>query len=208
MPLPRGVIFDLDGTLTVGQPWAFKFLRSLLNVPSTSPILSYVNALAPGERSDALRTVRCIERLAMKKMVPTPGLRHLLSYLREHSIPTGVLTRNFSEPVRWLEEQWLEGYKFDEVLTREEEEEVRAKPEADGIVEIAKRWGTIGKDVWMIGDMEDDIVAGERAGAKTVYVVGAAGGDPALKDRVDMSIERLDELIPMLESEKMSKLEM
>lgn len=120
-----------------------------------------------------------------------------------------MLTRNIPDPVHWLEEKWLGGFRFDEVVTREDEG-VRVKPDGDGIVEIARRWGRRAGEVWMVGDSEDDVCAGERAGARTVLVKRRGqgegerweGGGDGWEGRADWRVERLDELIPVLEGQK------
>ena len=102
---------------------------------------------------------------------------------------------------------------FSPIITREFKP---PKPLPDGILHIARAWGAIdggivpkglGLDrflpVVMVGDSVDDMAAGRDAGALTVLLRSVGKGqseDLAIDERTDVVIDRLDELISLLEA--------
>lgn len=56
-----------------------------------------------------------------------------------------------------------------------------------------------GKGLIMVGDSIDDMTAGFRAGAATVLLVNEVNRELATHEHTDLVIERLDELIDVLE---------
>lgn len=75
--------------------------------------------------------------------------------------------------------------------TAEEEEEEEAE-------EVVKEVGDA-SELIMVGDSVDDMTAGRRAGAATVLLVNDANRELADHEHTDLVIERLDDLIDVLE---------
>jgi HAD superfamily hydrolase (TIGR01509 family) len=127
----------------------------------------------------------------MVTQVPQPGLAPLMQYLDARGTPKGICTRNFDAPVVHLLTKFLPGSRFEPVITREFEP---PKPHPAGVLECARRWEVQGADVVMVGDSSDDMVAGRRAGAMTVLLVG--GGNEAVREReeTDAWVRSLAEL--------------
>jgi len=85
------------------------------------------------------------------------------------------------------------------------------KPSPAGILHIAQAWGvdtsgaspdaSSGKPIplIMVGDSIDDIIAGYDAGALTVLVKSPGKEDLESDERTHVVVERLDELIGLLE---------
>jgi phosphoglycolate phosphatase-like HAD superfamily hydrolase len=90
------------------------------------------------------------------------------------------------------------------------------KPSPAGILHIAKAWGVEASSetrteaststqqhslpLIMVGDSIDDIIAGYDAGALTVLVKSPGKEDLERDERTHVIVERLDELIGLLES--------
>ena len=85
------------------------------------------------------------------------------------------------------------------------------KPSPAGILHIAKAWGIdtsgasphpeTGKQLplVMVGDSIDDIIAGYDAGALTVLVKSPGKEELEVDERTHVVVERLDELVGLLE---------
>ena len=101
-----------------------------------------------------------------------------------------------------------DGARFWPVVTRDFNP---PKPHPAGILHIAKSWGlTKNKEgegegegdasgLIMVGDSMDDMLAGRRAGAATVLLLHGDNGHVKGEGVVDLVVDRLDELVGVLE---------
>jgi phosphoglycolate phosphatase-like HAD superfamily hydrolase len=94
LPLPsapalNGIIFDVDGTLTVPQPWMFTKMRRLLGIPKERDILAHVAA------AGGMEVVVEVEKEAMAGMQVGQGVRECLEWLQERGVRKALLTRNY-----------------------------------------------------------------------------------------------------------------
>lgn len=67
----------------------------------------------------------------------------------------------------------LSGYKFDDIFycpDLEESNSFRRKPNPGMILEAADKWNIDLTNSYMIGDSESDIIAGKKAGVKTILI--------------------------------------
>ncbi|HWI39992.1 MAG TPA: HAD family hydrolase [Verrucomicrobiae bacterium] len=183
-------IFDLDGTLTV-PVHDFAAIRQELGIPDGGDILEHV-ASAPAESAVLMRErLRLIEDELALRTRPAEGALALLQALRRNGARMGVLTRNTREvALRTLE---LIGaadcFPEQDVLGRDE---ARPKPDPDGILALAGRWGADPAATVMVGDYLYDLQAGRRAGATTVHV--ERGPVPRWPELADVVVAGLDEL--------------
>ena len=70
-------------------------MRSAVGIPKHIDILDYIYSL-PGQKQDeAFAKIQDIERQAMAKQVPQPGLVALMEYLDRKGIKKAICTRNF-----------------------------------------------------------------------------------------------------------------
>ena len=181
----------------------FGEMRSALGITKSVDILDHIYSLPSSEQPAAHEKIRTIERTAMSSQQPQPGLVPLMSYLESKGIPKGICTRNFDMPVTHLLKKFLEGKKFEPIVTREFRP---PKPHPAGILSIATAWGfTKGEEgdasqLIMVGDSIDDMTAGYKAGAATVLLVNEANVHLAEHEHTDLCISRLDELIEVLEN--------
>ncbi|KJZ78243.1 hypothetical protein HIM_02281 [Hirsutella minnesotensis 3608] len=199
----RGVVFDMDGTLCEPQTYMFAEMRAALGIAKTIDILHHVDALPPDQQPAAFEAIRDIERRAMELQVPQPGIADLMAYLDAHGVRKAICTRNFDVPVQNLLTKFLAGSVFSPVVTRSFRP---PKPDPAGILHIAADWGLVDGDgnpdasgLIMVGDSIDDMTAGRKAGATTVLLVNHVNEHLMLHQHTDMTIKRLDELIPILE---------
>ncbi|KAF5125226.1 putative uncharacterized hydrolase [Metarhizium anisopliae] len=196
-PKLQGIVFDMDGTLCLPQTHMFADMRRALGIPKTTDILQHIESLPPPRQATASEAVRSIERQAMASQAPQPGLAALMAYLDDRAVPKAICTRNFDVPVRHLLDTFLPASPFDPVVTRAFKP---PKPDPAGILHIARRWGLPGAaGLIMVGDSIDDMAAGRRAGAATVLLVNGVNGGLAAHEYTDLVIERLDDLVAILE---------
>lgn len=125
----------------------------------------------------------------------------------ENHSPTNDPTH--STPVEHLLRNHLPNHisAFSPIVTRDFRP---PKPSPAGILHIAEAWGVEVPStapsssppqlpLIMVGDSIDDIIAGYEAGALTVLVKSAGKEELERDDRTHVVIERLDELIGLLE---------
>nr|POE54309.1 putative uncharacterized hydrolase [Quercus suber] len=214
----KGVVFDMDGTLCEPQNYMFGLMRSSVGIPKSSDILDHVHALPEPEQTEALRKIQEIEREAMAKQVPQPGLVTLMEWLDRQGVKKGICTRNFDAPVTHLLTTHIPAHivPFSPVITRAFRP---PKPSPAGILHIAHAWGLVANadvpasppsqrrlPLVMVGDSIDDMVAGRDAGALTVLLKSEGKEDLEQDDRTDVVVARLDDLIELFESGLESRL--
>lgn len=73
----------------------FADMRSAVGIPKHIDILDYIYSLPDQQQVEAFAKVQDIERLAMAKQVPQPGLVALMEYLDRNGIKKAICTRNF-----------------------------------------------------------------------------------------------------------------
>lgn len=176
----------------------FTDMRKALNIPKSIDILHHIESLPSHHQPAATEAIRSIERQAMAAQTPQPGLATLMNYLDTESIPKAICTRNFDVPVQHLLDKFLPESPFHPVVTREFKP---PKPDPAGILHIARNWGLEdAQGLIMVGDSIDDMAAGRRAGAATVLLVNDVNGRLVKHEYTDLVIERLDELVGILEN--------
>jgi len=202
LPVLKGVVFDMDGTLCEPQTYMFTDMRNALGITKATDILGHIESLPPSEQETALEAIRAIERKAMAAQTPQPGLANLMSYLDRRSIPKAICTRNFDVPVRNLLDNHLAGSVFHPIVTRDFRP---PKPDPAGILHIARHWGLLregeadASGLIMVGDSMDDMTAGRKAGAATVLLANDVNKELLDHDHTDLVIRSLDELVDILE---------
>ncbi|KAG1654128.1 hypothetical protein FOA52_012180 [Chlamydomonas sp. UWO 241] len=171
-PVIRGVVFDMDGTLTV-PCIDFALMKQRAGVPQDKDILDTINGwedVACRER--AFAAILEMEEDALANMRVMPGCTELCAFLDAQQVPRGLITRNVRAGVRHFHDFHLvpSGARaFEPAITRECDFEYKPSPAA--LVHICKAWGVAPGEAVMIGDsVKDDIVCGNRAGAVTILL--------------------------------------
>lgn len=191
----------------------FTAMRKAFDIPKSVDILEHIHSLPEDEQPAAHGKIEAIERDAMREQVPSAGLVQLLECLDRHKIRKAICTRNFDTPVTHLLTTHVPGHidAFSPVITRGFRP---PKPSPAGILHIAKAWGVVpesdtlpenGKKhpdipLIMVGDSIDDIVAGYEAGALTVLLKSPGKEDLEEDERTHVAVDRLDDLVELLES--------
>ncbi|KAJ3358844.1 hypothetical protein GGF32_009940 [Allomyces javanicus] len=193
----RGIVFDMDGTLTV-PILDFALMRTRLSLRAGEDILAHVHALPETSpvRIRAETIIREMEHEAMLAMEMAPGYHALMQFLESARIPKAILTRNNMDPVDHLLQHHASGYKFEPVVTRDT---VRpTKPFPDPLEHIARLWNIPAAEILMVGDGTDDVKCAQAAGAMACYVHTIDNGAHHALVDPDTRIEHLDELRALL----------
>lgn len=185
-----GVLFDLDGTLTLPMI-DFPALKATLGLPPDGDILSEIAAFPPRRRARAMARLEAEEAEAARNATAAPGAVELLSDLARRGIYTFILTRN-SRACLDLTLQRL-GLEVDFSLAREE---AAPKPDPDGVLRACRRFRIPSEHLLVVGDYKFDIEAGRAAGCPTALVTG--GRRPHFHCEPTFTVENLPDLHGMI----------
>lgn len=189
----------------------FAEMRSACAIPKSEDILDYIHSLPEQQQHEAFAKIQSIERKAMSEQVPQEGLVALMEFLDGSGVRRGICTRNFDAPVTHLLTHHLPSHlePFAPIITRDFRP---PKPSPAGILHIAQAWQLTSTasvpetspdsrplPLIMVGDSVDDMAAGRDAGALTVLLRSAGKEELEGDERTDVVVERLDELIGLLE---------
>lgn len=166
---PRGIIFDLDGTL-VDSGLDFDLMRQEMGIPAGHTILEALESAPDAEAERMWRIVAEHELRGVERATVLPGVREFLHQLAQRGIHRGVLTRNSrASAAATLARLELE---IETVVSREDGP---VKPDPAGVLAICRRWQLDPHECVMVGDYRFDIEAGRQAGARTVLFTGSGG---------------------------------
>ena len=160
----KGVLFDLDGTLTRMNIDLSK-VRKRLNIKE-GPILEYLNNLKPEERDRGYRLLEEVEDKAVRSARLQKGARRLLDFLSEKGIKKGIVTRNSRSSVNIILKRY--SLSFDVILTRED---APVKPSGEPLLLAGRLLNEKPSELIFIGDYKFDILSGQAAGVRTILLV-------------------------------------
>ena len=89
----KGVIFDMDGTLTV-PVLNFKEVRASLKLAPGVDTLTTVLQYPPEKKAQAMKIIEEFEEEGIEKMSLQPGVLDLLHYIAERGVRRALMTRN------------------------------------------------------------------------------------------------------------------
>ncbi|KAL2506498.1 Haloacid dehalogenase-like hydrolase domain-containing protein [Abeliophyllum distichum] len=172
-PRLRGVVFDMDGTLTVPVidfPAMYRTVlgeKEYLKIKSENPtgidILHHIETWSPDKQKRAYEIIADFEKQGMDRLQIMPGASELCGFLDSRNIRRGLITRNVKEAVDLFHIRF--GMIFSPALSREFRP---YKPDPAPLLHICTTWGVQADEVMMIGDsLKDDVACGKRAGAFT-----------------------------------------
>ncbi|MQL76805.1 hypothetical protein Taro_009191 [Colocasia esculenta] len=170
----RGVVFDMDGTLTVPAIDFGGMYREVLGeetytaLRSATPhgsidILHHIETWAPPAQQKAYEIILRFEREGLERLQIMPGAAELCGFLDAQQVKRGLITRNVKDSVDLFHA--LFGMEFTPALSREFRP---YKPDPAPLLHICSTWNVDPSEVMMIGDsLRDDVACGKRAGAFT-----------------------------------------
>jgi phosphoglycolate phosphatase len=198
IPLPRAVLFDLDGTLSDSLPdihAALDTARRELGLPGVTPeqvrgwvgcgaamlvahSLGHDDETAPDVRRVLPRFLAIYESHADERSTLYPGVGEALDLLRAHGVRLAVTT---NKPAR-AADALLAGLgvleRFEVVVTPDLAG--TRKPDAAFIRFALERLGVAAGDALVVGDGLPDLHAARGAGVACVALLGGYGDKAAL----------------------------
>lgn len=195
----RGIIFDMDGTLTL-PILDFKGLRAKLGIDDSTDILEFASSRPPDVKEKVYTMIEEWEADGNANMKLRPYLHELFYFLKEEGLNVALLTRNNRAAVDTFVASFLAGdtkdlFKnendmFSVILTRDF---TPVKPHPAPAQHICRKWNVPEESVVFVGDDLQDIQCGLNAGTVTTLVNKA--GNEAVKEISDFNINSLSELI-------------
>ncbi|MCL7743499.1 HAD hydrolase-like protein [Guyparkeria hydrothermalis] len=183
LPIPKAILFDLDGTLLDTAPDMAAALNRLRAEQGLEPmpfdqIRPHVSNGARGLLGIGLKITpeaadyprlreRFLTLYAEDLAVHTclfPGLEALVESLEGRDLPWGVVTNKPGG----LTHQLLEALSLEPAVVVCGDELERAKPHPDPLLFAAGKLRLAPVDIWYIGDHERDIIAGNAAHMPTI----------------------------------------
>ncbi|TFH16409.1 MAG: HAD family hydrolase [Lentisphaerales bacterium] len=181
----KGVIFDMDGTIT--RPFInFQEIRDELGMP-TGDLLEAIRKLRPVAQDRAWSVIERHETRALEHLELQDGASELMARCRRSGIKVGVLTRNVRRSVDYLLARFQ--IDVDMIVTREFES---VKPDPGPVLHILGGWNVHASDVLVVGDYVDDIDCGRGAGTKTCFYQNP--GKPFFGQDADFVVTSMSEL--------------
>jgi beta-phosphoglucomutase-like phosphatase (HAD superfamily) len=153
-PVLRGVIFDMDGTLTKPN-LDFTEMYRRCGVDPKEDILAAIAAMPPAERAAAHAVVEEMEAEGRRTLELMPGAVQLARWLEAHGVPTAMVTRNTAATVAHLHTAFWEPAglpAFSPAVSRDDAS-LPPKPDPAALASIAAAWGVpLGPELLMVGD--------------------------------------------------------
>ena len=215
----RGVIFDLDGTLSDSIISIAYCANRALEKYGLSPFVTdrYKYFVGDGaatlihrcvenqetDRSDLYEQVKAeYDRLfavdCMYKVKPYPGIVELLQELKKRQIPIAVLSNKPHPNTLKVIHDLFGNDMF--TIVQGQIPQIEKKPSPDGVLYIAEKLGIPAEQFLYVGDTNTDMQTGKNAGAFTVGVLWGFRDRKELEDNdADAIIETPMELLQYLD---------
>jgi HAD superfamily hydrolase (TIGR01549 family) len=183
-PSFRGVIFDMDGTLTrtnelifasfnhvaekyCGRRFSVEEVIALFGPPEEGALYKVIGPSSCGNAMDDLCAFYKANHRAMAGL--HEGMTGILDLLRDSEIPIAVFTgKGRRTATITLEEVGISSY-IDLLVSGSDV--VAHKPSPEGIQKVVGAWEMEPSEVLMIGDAMPDLIAARAAGATPVAVL-------------------------------------
>lgn len=186
----QGLLLDMDGVV-VRQRLDFPAIKREIFGDTAGFILERMEALPPAERTRAEGILDRHEAEAAAQAEPMEGYPAFHAWLGSRGLKRGLVTRNSRRSVEVVLARL--GVAFEAVITRED---APPKPAPDPVWLACRRMGVSPTATAFVGDFELDLLAGRRAGVRTVLL-----RSPGFRfsDQADLIVDSLAELRQWLE---------
>jgi HAD superfamily hydrolase (TIGR01549 family) len=172
-PVLRGIIFDMDGTLT-SPNLDFNRMYERCGVPLDEDLLAAIAKMAPERAARALAVVEEMEEEGRRTLQLLPGAIELARWLGERGVRTALVTRNSSRTVDHFQRMLWQPAGIPALAPALSRDDDIGPPKPDPTVlrAIAAHWDVpLGDGLLMIGDSpKNDVLFGKAAGVATALV--------------------------------------
>lgn len=208
------VLFDFDGTLVNIKIDFVKMRQEILSLGilyGVSPksdtyvleaiqeiydVLSTEDEILASEfKKQADKILIDIELSAVQSSECYPDADKTLAILKKNGIKIGIVTRNCRLAVQKTSEK--AGFVYDVLLTRDDVKKV--KPDPQHLWDALNLLGANYQNSIMVGDHPLDIVAGKKAGMKTIAVLTTKTEKDFEPFMPDMIINNVSDILEMLD---------
>ncbi|KAF5465823.1 hypothetical protein F2P56_015793 [Juglans regia] len=204
----KGIVFDMDGTLTVPAIDFAAMYKAVLGgdeyrrikaeSPSGIDILHHIENWSPDKQQKAYETIADFERRGLDRLQIMPGAAELCGFLDSKQLRRGLITRNVKESVDLFHKRF--GITFCPALSREFRP---YKPDPAPLLHICSVWEVLPNEVMMVGDsLKDDVACGKQAGAFTCLLDETGRYDSPVYANVDLKpdfkVSSLNEVYSLL----------
>ena len=171
-PVLRGVVFDMDGTITKPN-LDFKLMYERCGVSRENDLLAEIAKMPADKAAAALEVIDEMEAEGRRTLQFEPGAIELCRWLRAHSLPVALVTRNSAESVEHLHAALCGPAgmpRFAPAISRDDAG-IPPKPDPTAMQHISHRWSLAPETLLMVGDSpSNDVAFGKAAGAHTALV--------------------------------------
>lgn len=172
-PKLRGVIFDMDGTLTIPN-LDFKSMYTRCGVPLTEDILAVIATMPADKKASANLVIEEMEEEGRRTLQLATGVVEMARWIESHNIPCALVTRNTKVTVdTFFTKLWKPAGLTPFPITVSRDMDLPAKPDPTSLLYIAEKWGISlpSEELIMVGDSpSNDIEFGKAAGVATALV--------------------------------------
>jgi len=205
------ILFDLDGTIIDQKTTILKCLNILLKKYDTSYSIDELMPLIGKPLKEIIKRKVGSEKLAKKLRMEYreiyvknyleetkiyDGVKELLMELRKRKIKTGIITSKLGDVARSFLKDLKIAHLFDIIVG---EGDAEMKPSPAPVIRACKTLKEKPENCIMVGDSEDDVISGKKAGAKTIAVLwGYRNRKELEKENPDYVVESVGELRTVL----------
>ncbi len=159
----RGIIFDMDGTLTKPNVDFAAIEREI--GAKVGFIIDYAERSSPEEQRRALEILERYEAQSALESELNEGVLEILEFISKKHLKKALLTRNSRKSVETVLRKHKLHFEF--IVSRED---TKPKPAPDPIFLLSERMNIHTDHLLMVGDYKYDVMCGKAAGTKTVLL--------------------------------------
>lgn len=185
----------MDGVV-VQQRLDFLAIKQEIFGDTHGYVLERMAGLPASERARAEAILERHETAAAAEAEAMDGILPFLQWMDARALRRGLVTRNSRKSVDIVLGRL--DLRFNAVVTRED---APPKPSPEPVWLACRRMDLMPSEVLFVGDFEFDMLAGRRAGVRTVLLRGSALN---ISRHADITVDSLDELRELLESSRVA----
>eukprot|EP00767_Chilomastix_cuspidata_P002801 gnl/Chilomastix_cuspidata/2930.p1 GENE.gnl/Chilomastix_cuspidata/2930~~gnl/Chilomastix_cuspidata/2930.p1 ORF type:complete len:264 (+),score=92.15 gnl/Chilomastix_cuspidata/2930:602-1393(+) len=193
MKISLGVVFDLEGTLTLPQ-LDYRKIRTQIGCKKGQNIQVFLEAQPEPERAEKERILE--QWMKAAQMIELrPGCIQTLRKLRKMRVEIGILTASMPYNVALLARRLPNDVSFS--ITRTSADPP-PKPDPRALAPFLEGWNLDAREVLLVGDSMRDLQTALNAGVDFVLV--RRPGNGTLAAHAATAVDTLPELIPIVEA--------